>query len=66
MYPITHKVKLIEWELFFDQDPGYGNGTQIPVIVQNSVIKVTTNLNCSNISTGLHHIYFRVKDNLGN
>ena len=59
------QCKVNQLECFFDQDPGYGNGIQVPTVVPNSVIKVNTTINCSNLSTGLHRLYFRAKDNLG-
>ena len=52
-------------EYFFDNDPGVGKGYSIPVTYQNSVIFANSNISCRNLSTGLHRIYFRVKDNSG-
>jgi hypothetical protein len=52
-------------EYFFDSDPGVGNGISLPVQSKDS-ISISTIQNIQNVSTGLHRIYFRVKDNLGN
>ena len=58
-------AKLSRLEYFFDLEPGVGNGHSIPVNFQNSVLYANTTINCSNLSTGLHRIYFRAKDSSG-
>lgn len=52
-------------EYFFDSDPGFGKGFSIPVTFQNSVIMAISIISCDNLTTGLHRIYFRVKDSTG-
>lgn len=54
--------KVSQVEYFFDKDLGYGKGIAVPIVFVNSVIKVKTTIDCSNLSTGLHRIYFRAQD----
>ncbi|OQX76964.1 MAG: hypothetical protein B6D64_08980 [Bacteroidetes bacterium 4484_276] len=52
---------LSQAEYFYDTDPGYGNGINIPV-ESNSIIDVTFEMDVSGLSTGFHKAYFRTKD----
>ncbi|MCD4790911.1 MAG: hypothetical protein K8R37_13010, partial [Bacteroidales bacterium] len=52
---------VVAFEYFFDTDPGFGNGTSLPVtsgidIDEDYVIDITS------LSLGFHTIFFRVKD----
>ena len=52
---------VVAFEYFFDTDPGFGNGTSLPVtsgldIDEDYVIDITS------LSLGFHEIFFRVKD----
>ncbi|HRY32576.1 MAG TPA: dockerin type I domain-containing protein [Bacteroidales bacterium] len=51
-------------EYFFDQDPGFGNGTAIPVAVSGNVTLDFT-VDISTLAAGFHQLFVRVKDNLG-
>ncbi|MCD4695550.1 MAG: hypothetical protein K8S16_04845 [Bacteroidales bacterium] len=55
---------VVAFEYFFDTDPGFGNGTSLPVtsgldIDENYVIDITS------LSLGFHEILFRVQDSDG-
>ncbi len=52
---------LTNMEYFIDTDPGQGNATPIS-FSDSAFIDINANLNLSNVSTGFHIIYFRVKD----
>ncbi|RYE22046.1 MAG: T9SS type A sorting domain-containing protein [Sphingobacteriales bacterium] len=52
-------------EYFFDADPGFGNGTPAAVTPGGTVSFMITG-NIAILSTGLHTLYVRVKDALGN
>lgn len=59
--PSTTVSKL---EYFFDNDPGIGNGTNVPItpiatLTQNVVVPITS------LTTGFHNLNFRVKDDQG-
>ncbi|MCB9087627.1 MAG: S8 family serine peptidase [Calditrichae bacterium] len=51
-------------EYFFDSDPGFGNGTALPISAGNEVT-VQATLDVSALSTGLHRLYVRAKDEDG-
>lgn len=51
-------------EYFIDTDPGFGNGTHIPVS-PNTNIDVETSISIAGINSGIHTIYFRVCDTSG-
>jgi uncharacterized protein (TIGR02145 family) len=51
-------------EYFIDDDPGYGNGTMIPLSKDgNSTLAFDVNMD--GLSSGLHTLFMRVKDNIG-
>lgn len=47
-------------EYFLDTDPGYGNGTEIPITATQDLANTFT-IDVSNIDAGFHIIYVRVK-----
>ncbi len=52
-------------EYFFNTDPGYGNGVDIPLTAANDVNGLVANLNIASLPTGLHTLYLRTKDAQG-
>ncbi|HRO41335.1 MAG TPA: T9SS type A sorting domain-containing protein [Flavipsychrobacter sp.] len=59
---ITNITKL---EYFFDSDPGFGNGTDVPVSANTNISGFTFNANVTALSQGLHTLYLRSKDAQG-
>ncbi|HEY3404924.1 MAG TPA: gliding motility-associated C-terminal domain-containing protein [Ohtaekwangia sp.] len=55
-------VNLIRGEYFFDADPGFGNGTSIPVTPSSSVSIALNNISISALTPGFHTISFRFQD----
>lgn len=55
---------ITQMEYFFDSDPGFGNGTSIPV-TPGSEITVETNIDVSSLAVGLYRLYVRAKDEDG-
>ncbi len=51
-------------EYFFDNDPGFGNANNISFTAGDSV-NISTTIPISTISSGLHYLNIRVKDNNG-
>lgn len=58
----TPQVNAVEY--YIDTDPGVGNGTMVSIPAGNDV-DFTFNVDLSNVSTGLHTLYIRARDNLG-
>ncbi|MFW6222495.1 MAG: hypothetical protein ACOC3T_02660, partial [Bacteroidota bacterium] len=55
------KAQNIEsFEYFFDTDPGYGNGQSLAVS-PNNIVSLSSNLDLTNVSKGIHTLYFRSK-----
>ena len=59
-------VTITSAEYFIDTDPGYGNGTAVPVSMAGAEITSLFNVDVSNESPGLHRLYVRTKDDQGN
>lgn len=63
-------TEITQFEYFFDEDPGYGNGTQVPVsdfiAAGGSIHRVFPVQVGSTLSDGLHRLFFRAKDEDGN
>ncbi len=57
---------IVKAEYFLDNDPGYGNGTNIPLQSGGSSTQsLSFTKDISNLSEGFHHIFIRVKDAKG-
>ncbi len=52
-------------EYFIDNDPGVGNGQQITITPNANDTSLSFNLNTSSINPGLHTLYVRTKNNIG-
>jgi len=57
--------QMVQIEYFFDTDPGYGNGMNLP-ISSDSLLSEAFDIDCSLIKTGFHMLHVRVMDDLGN
>lgn len=56
-------VTLGRMEYFFDEDPGFGEGIQVPI--SGTSINGDFDLNVSGLTNGVHTVYIRVRDNNG-
>ena len=63
--PSAPDINIVAIEYFFDADPGPGNGISIPIVPAN-LVTVQTIIDLSNLSTGLHRLYVRARDENGN
>lgn len=52
-------------EYYYDNDPGYGNGTDIPVVTSNNISSLVFNADVSSLSGGMHTLYVRARDAQG-
>ncbi len=52
---------IVQLEYFFDINPGYGNGIDIPISANDSIETVAP-ISLSGLSTGIHNLYVRAKD----
>jgi len=55
---------IVAMEYYFDQDPGFGNGTETS-ITPGSLIAENFNVDLAGLSTGNHRFYVRTKDENG-
>lgn len=62
---ITSNLQISKIEYFFDKDPGYGNGYNLPIIPLQQVDKEYA-LDLSSLDLGTHILYVRAADNNGN
>ena len=62
--PETSEVLIDRAEYFFDSDPGFGKGTEIPVTPGVS-IDMTFVAELSGVSEGSHVLYVRIRDDNG-
>ena len=63
--PSAPDINIVAIEYFFDADPGPGNGISI-LIAPANLVTVQTIIDLSNLSTGLHRLYVRARDENGN
>jgi hypothetical protein len=60
---VINNTQIVAAEWFIDSDPGVGNGTNLAVTSGNTVSGTLSLPNA--MSPGIHHLYIRVKNNLG-
>jgi Secretion system C-terminal sorting domain len=56
---------IIKAEYFFDIDPGFGNGSNIPVAPGVDINNTPAAINTTGLSNGTHRLYIRTKSNEG-
>jgi subtilase family serine protease len=56
---------IVAMEYFFDADPGYGNGVDVP-ITPGEITEVTFDADFGTLPDGYHNLMVRVKDENGN
>ncbi len=57
-------IEISELEYFFNEDPGVGNATSIPVTT-GAAIEVMTQINAEGLSEGIQNLYIRAKTPTG-
>jgi hypothetical protein len=63
----VHAQQITDIEFFFDNDPGKGNGTAVTVATPAAVINdLSFTASTASLANGMHTLYTRSKDNLGN
>jgi len=60
-YPLAPSTDIVAMEYFFDTDPGFGEGTDVPVTA-DTVTSTAFDIDLSGLSTGFHKVYFRTKN----
>lgn len=64
--PNPHSLSRInKAEYFYDNDPGFGNGINIPIGPSYNVNALTFNTDVTALSNGMHALYVRTRDSLG-
>lgn len=63
-FSIAQSPDIVAVEYFFNQDPGYGNATSVPINANNPV-DIDFNIGVSELSAGFHRLHVRVKDQNG-
>jgi len=62
LFAQTPEITTIEY--FLDNDPGFGNGTSVP-LTADTIIDENFSIDMSSTSLGFHKLFIRVKDTLG-
>ncbi len=52
-------------EYYYDTDPGFGNGTNVPVTAGQDIANLAIPIDISSISDGFHNLYIRTRDVTG-
>lgn len=58
----TNLANITRLEYFIDTDPGFGNGTNIPVTANSSITNIPLVVNMTGLSQGTHHLEIRARD----
>lgn len=61
----TPPTNITSAEYFFDTDPGNGNGIILPSFSPSDTVDNLFNAPVSALSVGLHHVFIRYRDSLG-
>ncbi|MFT3980739.1 MAG: T9SS type A sorting domain-containing protein [Ferruginibacter sp.] len=52
-------------EYFFDNDPGFGNGTSITISASTDIANAAVTVNTAGLSNGVHQLYLRTRNSNG-
>ena len=63
---IIPAVNVNKLEYFIDNDPGFGNGTNVSITAGADVADVFWTVDVTGLTNGFHNIFMRSKDNAGN
>ncbi len=56
---------IVKAEYFFDNDPGFGSGTNIPVTQAEDIANLNFAANINGLTTGIHRMFVRTKNAAG-
>lgn len=56
---------IVKLEYFYDNDPGFGNGTDVPVTAAPDISTFAFTANVASLTNGIHTLYLRAKDAQG-
>ncbi|MBX3238773.1 MAG: choice-of-anchor D domain-containing protein [Chitinophagaceae bacterium] len=60
-YPTVPAAQnIVSAEYFVDTDPGFGNGTAIPITPGTDINNMIVSVNTTRLANGIHHLYLRV------
>ena len=62
----TSLPNIVKGEYFFDFDPGFGNGNNIPLTPGSNLTNLTFQVNNSTLKSGFHNLFTRFRDANGN
>ncbi|MBS1782952.1 MAG: T9SS type A sorting domain-containing protein, partial [Bacteroidetes bacterium] len=66
LQPNPHVVHYInKLEYFYDNDPGFGNGVNVPITPGVNISNLVVNTNVATLANGVHTLYFRSRDSAG-
>lgn len=63
---VSDASQVTEVEYFFDTDPGYGNGTDVPISPATDLDDISITVDITGLSEGIHTFHIRTKDDKGN
>ncbi|MBK8685500.1 MAG: hypothetical protein IPN26_11150 [Bacteroidetes bacterium] len=55
-------LNIVKIEYFFDNDPGFGNGTSAPITPGSNIANLNINADVSALPSGIHQLYVRCQD----
>jgi len=61
----TPPARIVAAEVFYDKDPGQGNGIAVTGITPADSINITQLVSASSLSIGKHSVFIRVEDSTG-
>lgn len=61
----TNAQSVVKGEYFFDNKVNYGSGTPLPIDNNSGNVTVNTSIDISNLSEGVHRLFYRFQDSNG-
>ncbi|MCD4817079.1 MAG: hypothetical protein K8S23_00130 [Candidatus Cloacimonetes bacterium] len=58
---VIFSLNIIQLEYFFDSDPGFGNGTNVPITSSDNITE-NFNLDMNGLTQGFYRLYIRTKN----
>ncbi|MBL7773145.1 MAG: dockerin type I repeat-containing protein [Chitinophagaceae bacterium] len=66
IYSCSQAQQIVQLEYYFDTDPGWGNGIQIPITPDTAITNLLFTADVSTLTQGLHSLNIRSKNASGN
>ena len=63
LVPVLHELTKVEY--YFDTDPGFGNGADVPITSTAHLSNLSFSIDLTSLADGFYHLYVRARNSIG-